>query len=311
MKLSTVLISLLGIGATAALAIEVFDDDDDRPPPDAPGEPEEPVIGGPDPEPEDPETGGPGPLPQDPDGLISGTNGDDALNGTDDGEPIEAGLGDDIVRGGDGDDTVDAGAGDDRVFGEAGEDLIAGNAGNDFLRGGAGDDLLLDSDGADTLRGDTGDDLLISTGVTDQAAFLDAVIALSDDTDADSGPGINDIDGLDLTQDQDTEGDVVDGGAGEDAIFFGQGDTVTGGDGADFFVGGQTLVAGDPAVITDFEVNEETLVLTTDGGDAPTLAVSNVGGDAVLSLDGDPVVILPGLGADFTLDDVELIDLMA
>ena len=308
---SIILLSLLGVGATAALAIDVFDDDDDdRPAPDTPGE-EEPETGGPDPEPETPTTGGPGPLPEDVFNQITGTPGADALNGTEETDFIDGLEGDDVVRGGDGDDIVDAGDGDDRVFGQAGEDIMAGNDGDDFLRGGADSDILIDSDGADTLRGDTGDDVILATGLTDQAAFIEATRTVAEDFQAGNPPSLDDLPGLDLSQDDDTEGDVVDGGAGSDILFFGQGDSVSGGDGADLFIGGETLTAGDPAIITDFEVNEETLVLTTNGGALPTLEVTNDGGDAVLTLDGETAVILQGVGATFTLDDVELIDLTA
>ncbi len=195
------------------------------------------------------------------------------------------------------------------MFGEAGQDVIAGNTGNDFLRGGSDEDLLADSDGADTLRSDTGDDLILSTGLTDQTAFIDATRTLARDFANGDAASLDDLPGLDLTRDDDTEGDEVDGGAGSDIMIFGQDDSVTGGDGSDLFIGGSPLLAGNPATITDFEVNEELLVLTYEGDDPPALGVTEVDGDAVLSLDGSPAVILPGLGSTFQLSDVELIEL--
>ncbi|QFT80690.1 Leukotoxin [Roseovarius sp. THAF27] len=307
--LGIVLLSLLGIGATAALAIDLFDDNDDNArAPDTPGE-EEPETGGPGPLPEEPETGGPDPLPTDTINPITGTAGADSITGTEAVDFIDAEDGDDVVRGGAEGDIIDAGDGDDRVFGEDGQDVIAGNAGNDFLRGGADEDILADSDGADTLRGDTGDDLILSTGLTDQTAFIDATRTVARDFANGDAASLDDLPGLDLTRDEDTEGDEVDGGAGNDVMIFGQDDTVTGGDGADLFIGGSPLLAGNPATITDFEVNEELLVLTYDGGDPPDLSLTDVNGDAVLSLDGAPAVIVAGLGGSFLLSDVELIEL--
>lgn len=187
--------------------------------------------------------------------------------------------------------------------------MIAGNGGNDFLRGGADADVLVDSDGADTLRGDTGDDLILSTGLTDQTAFIDATRTVARDFENGDGPSLDDLPGLDLTRDDDTEGDEVDGGTGSDIMIFGQDDTVTGGDGSDLFIGGSPLLAGNPATIMGFEVNEELLVLTYEGDDPPALGLTYENGDAVLRLDGAPAVILPGLGGSFLLSDVELVEL--
>lgn len=61
----------------------------------------------------------------------------------------------------------------------------------------------------------------------------------------------------------------------------------------------------------DFEVNEELLVLTKEGSDAPDLSLKDVVGDAVLSLDGAPAVILAGLGGSFLLSNMELVERVA
>lgn len=288
-----VLLGLLGVGATATLIVELVDDDDDngRSAPETPGEKE-------------PQTGGPGPIPDD-DGTITGTATSDQITGTVASDPILAQAGDDIVRGEDGDDIIGAGDGDDRVFGDDGEDTITGQAGDDFLRGSAGDDVIFDSQGADTLRGDAGDDIILSTGFTDQDAFLDAVL-----TDNGQAPNITaqNIPGFDLSQDQDTQGDVVDGGVGDDTIFFGNGDTITGGEGLDFFVGADTLIGGDPAEITDFDISEETLVFTTEAGTNLDIDITYDGDDATVLLDNEAVVLLRGVGTGFTLANLEVVE---
>jgi Ca2+-binding RTX toxin-like protein len=98
-----------------------------------------------------------------PHNIIVGTEGADALTGTDstrdediiDGrggdDIIIAGDGDDTVYGGDGNDVISGGAGNDRLFGQAGNDRFIGGAGNDEIFGGEADDLLpgQDDDTAD------------------------------------------------------------------------------------------------------------------------------------------------------------------
>ncbi|MFN3210938.1 MAG: hypothetical protein ACE369_18455 [Roseovarius sp.] len=172
------------------------------------------------------------------------------------------------------------------------DDGIGAGAGGDVLRAGHGNDTVNAGTGHDRVFGEAGDDIVARNAGDDSG-----------------GSKVAALDGIDLTADRDADGDVVDGDRGSDTIIFGQADTVTGGEGSDLFLGGTPLTAGAPAVITDFELNEELLVLTYDGGDAPELTVSDVGGDAVLNVGGTPAVILPGLGAAFLLSDVELIDI--
>lgn len=81
--------------------------------------------------------------------YLSGTSGNDNIEGSDQGDRIE---------GGDGDDTLVGGDGDDRLYGQGGEDILIGNAGNDLLDGGADDDELEGGSGDDTyFVGQSGD----------------------------------------------------------------------------------------------------------------------------------------------------------
>jgi hypothetical protein len=73
---------------------------------------------------------------------VSGTPGDDDLDGSDDPDAIEGLEGDDSLYGHGGDDTL---------YGDAGDDLLAGGAGDDVLDGGTGDDRLWTGEGADTV----------------------------------------------------------------------------------------------------------------------------------------------------------------
>lgn len=100
---------------------------------------------------------------------LTGTSGDDFIQGKALLERINALEGNDTVHAGRGNDIVDGGAGDDHLEGEDGNDLLQGNTGNDVLlggngtdalSGGDGDDALDGGDGSDVLRGEAGSDML-------------------------------------------------------------------------------------------------------------------------------------------------------
>ena len=124
-----------------------------------------------------------------PDGTVTGTAGDDVIDGSylgdNDGDRVDgndavlpgsaanddlieayggndsvsAGNGNDTVYAGTGNDTVSGGDGDDTLFGEAGDDTLDGGAGSNTLFGGAGNDALTSSGGG-TLFGGAGSDAI-------------------------------------------------------------------------------------------------------------------------------------------------------
>lgn len=73
---------------------------------------------------------------------ITGTSGDDIIDGSAD--PDE-------ISGMDGDDRLYGHGGDDTLFGDDGDDMLAGGAGDDILDGGAGNDTLWGGEGADRI----------------------------------------------------------------------------------------------------------------------------------------------------------------
>ena len=104
-------------------------------------------------------------------------DGNDVLNGTDDGEvltgeggndTINPGGGNDILLGGDGDDDLRLGDGNHIVFGGSGNDDIGNGVfdpqadynGDDILYGNSGDDTLIGREGEDQLYGGTDHDTL-------------------------------------------------------------------------------------------------------------------------------------------------------
>ena len=100
---------------------------------------------------------------------ITGTDGDDQIDGTPEADVIFAGEGNDTVTSGDGDDNVsgeggddeiDTGSGNDVADGGSGNDRVFAREGNDLVKGGAGNDLLKMADGLDEVYGGGGRDVL-------------------------------------------------------------------------------------------------------------------------------------------------------
>ncbi|WP_170134850.1 malectin domain-containing carbohydrate-binding protein [Acuticoccus kandeliae] len=138
--------------------------------------------------------------------IVVGSDYDDTLLASDDGEDFNGGAGDDTVYGGAGNDILDGGDDDDVVRGDDGDDSLIGDDGNDLLNAGDGADTVDGGDdndtvygglGADTITGGDGDDSLV--GGTDGVLYRvnaggDAVLApdgsldWSEDTAADKSP---------------------------------------------------------------------------------------------------------------------------
>jgi hypothetical protein len=112
----------------------------------------------------------------------------------------------DVINGNDNDNTITGTAGADTISGNGGDDKLWGGDGNDELYGGTGADVLHGEDGVDRLFGGLGRDASYG-GNNDDLIFSDTA--------------------------DDTAGDNVFGGAGNDTIWTRDGDTdwVTCGDG--------------------------------------------------------------------------------
>ncbi|MDU4960255.1 MAG: calcium-binding protein [Sporomusaceae bacterium] len=86
---------------------------------------------------------------------ITGSGGDDTLNGSDYRyDRLYGYAGNDALYGYAGDDSLEGGAGNDALYGGAGNDRLDGGEGNDYLEGGAGDDTYCWGEGAgnDTIN---------------------------------------------------------------------------------------------------------------------------------------------------------------
>ncbi len=209
------------------------------------------------------------------DDELHGNEGHDRLLGEDGNDKLFGEAGDDQLWGGNGNDmlvgfnaandlkqTLAIGETDnDRLFGGLGGDQIYGGLGNDYLDGGAGNDLLLAGDGQDTLHGGEGDDELSGDRGDDVLVGGSGADKLWGGVGNDQlwgGEGDDILTGFTPANDakqtlgiDETDNDVIYGGAGNDLILGGLGqdvlhgeagnDELQGGDGDDALYGG----AGD------------------------------------------------------------------
>lgn len=141
--------------------------------------------------------------PSDPFDIIFAYAGDDIIN---------AGNGYNLVFAGDGADTITSGTGDDELFGGLGNDTVYAGDGYDFVRGEEGDDVLYGEDGNDTLYGGYGADTLNGGDGDD---YLDAFDSFYRDYWADFA-----------YEPEDTAGNTLIGGLGNDILVGDAGDDV-------------------------------------------------------------------------------------
>lgn len=219
--------------------------------------------------------------------TITGTDGDDELLGTEANEEVFAKAGADEVW------TLD---GNDSIYGDDGNDTILGGAGDDLSRGGDGDDFIYDLEGSDTIVAGAGEDTVYSAAMVDAFADED-IAAYAEDESATFYGFLSEqfADAGTFTDDPDKDdADVIELGRGSDWVVAGAGDTVTGGTGEDFL--GMFLPEGGTVTITDYNQDEDTLMIFGSSGDV-TFADGGDGAAEVL-VDGEVVAFLEGV--DFT-----------
>mmetsp|Transcript_23599 Transcript_23599/g.41783 ORF Transcript_23599/g.41783 Transcript_23599/m.41783 type:complete len:575 (-) Transcript_23599:4320-6044(-) len=266
-------------------------------------------------------------------------------NGTDDGETIRVGESDDIVNGGGGDDDIFGGFGDDTLNGDGGADIIQGEAGFDRINGNANNDLLQGRGGNDSLSGNSGEDWvdgndgddLVNGGTQDDTVIggmgedvinggqrADVLVGgelMSDPLSTEElglirdGETLEDATGIALGDtvflNDDGAADVLDGGTGADALFFGAGDTATGGTGADDFGMLANSIGNGlgAAVITDYDSSEDELFLVLDDigtGPAPLVTIEDDGDDANIFVGGELLAQVAD-GAGLTAAQIQLV----
>ncbi|MGC9505558.1 choice-of-anchor K domain-containing protein [Baaleninema sp.] len=100
--------------------------------------------------------------------VVSGSDNDDSVSGTDDNDVVACNGGDDEVNGEGGNDVLASGDGKDKVMGGDDSDIINGNTEDDELMGGNDDDVIYGGQGNDKLMGEDGNDVLIGDMGSDQ-----------------------------------------------------------------------------------------------------------------------------------------------
>jgi len=198
--------------------------------------------------------------------VIWGGKGDDTILGSLGNDLICGGPGADVIHGGRGNDEVDGGSGDDdRVYGDLGDDKVMGGAGAgdevagdlgiDIVNGGPGNEDLVHGDyGWDRMSGGAGKGDIASFA-TDVAAANGTGVWASLARHRAYGDGHDKLFGFESIEGsafRDTlfgngQGNVIDGGPGDDHLTGGGGpDTLDGGQGSDGCKGakGATISCG-------------------------------------------------------------------
>jgi len=203
--------------------------------------------------------------------IINGEESDGSAISIDVAATINAGAGDDVVRGGDlgnnifggeGNDTLYGGVLDDWVLGGAGDDVIYANNGGttiggngNYLNGGAGNDSVFGAEGSDWLEGGAG---------------VDTIIGFAGDDILSGGGATYDEEGIILDN---GDGDVLQGGAGDDQYLLRRGD------GADIVIDRDDAALAE-AADHDFYVQDLSASLVADIDAAFASAADAVAADA-------------------------------
>ncbi len=230
------------------------------------------------------------------DDVIDGGGGNDTLIGGAGADWVEGGGGndtilgqshDDSLFGNKGNDTIDGGEGADQINGDDGDDTIEGGDGNDTINGGQGADTISGDDGDDTINGGISNDRLIGGVGADQINGGDGNDTILGQSQADSLHG-------------NKGNDTIDGGEGADTIEGGDGnDTIDGGDGNDTIEGGQgadTINGGDGNDTINGGIGNDTIEGgksndTINGGDGDDTIEGGKSNDTIDGGDSDDTIV--------------------
>ena len=231
-----------------------------------------------------------------------------AINGNENGNSLRGTLGADVINGFGGDDRIQSGSGDDTISAGAGDDTTLASHGNDVVDLGAGNDQhnplkhdnRFDHKGNDTIEGDVGNDLI-------REFWGDDVL--------DGGSGNDTVSAVDFyatANGNDNNGDIVNGGEGDDILIAGALDTLTGGDGNDTFqIGILEAKTENAAIIKDFAPGRDLIRISHVNDqdmktNPPKLSVTSDGNDSEIRVNGDLVAVVEGLKT-LSADDLEYV----
>lgn len=209
--------------------------------------------------------------------LISGTTGDDAMNGT--GSP-------DRLDGGDGNDSLSSLGGHDVLFGGAGDDTLNGGGGSDLFVGGTGNDTYIVDNLLDVVLedADAGIDIVRSTVSFTLTDHVENLTLAGNATIGGTGNALANVlvgNGVANALSGGAGNDTLDGAMGNDTLTGGRGaDWLTGGGGADRFVFDQLPAAGEADTVTDLLVGTDRIVLNVNA----FTGLGNAGGSVAASM---------------------------
>lgn len=242
--------------------------------------------------------------------FIDGQAGDDVMNGRAGDDTIFGREGEDVLQGEDGNDMLCSGEGDDVVTGNRGNDLIEGQGGEDFISGDYGSDTVRGDDGDDTVLGGRGADI-VAGGEGDDLVFggiLEGVpLNLEELTQLRDGESLEDINGRTDMRD-DSLGNTLSGGTGDDNLVLGSGDLANGNAGQDTFHIMSEQVGAGGATIADFNATDDAITVIVDDTSVDAdVTVSDEGGDAVIRMGDTILARVSGAAGTIATDDITLI----
>ncbi|MCX7566183.1 calcium-binding protein [Sulfitobacter sp. F26169L] len=247
--------------------------------------------------------------------FLDGQAGDDVMNGRAGGDTLFGREGEDVLQGEDGDDMLCSGDDNDVVTGNRGNDLIEGQGGDDFLsgdygrdnvRGDEGNDTVLGGRGSDMVVGQEGDDVLFGGIINGVPLNLEEMQELRD------GGSLADINGgIDMRDD--SMGNTLAGGSGDDELVIGSFDQAYGGDGNDTFnIMSEQITPEDSAngaaFIGGFNSADDAITVIVDDTSVDAdITVTNDNGDAIIRM-GDAVLArVEGAAGSLSTGDITLI----
>ncbi|AXI46152.1 hypothetical protein C1J03_09040 [Sulfitobacter sp. SK012] len=245
------------------------------------------------------------------DDFLDGGAGDDDLVGLAGDDTIFGREGDDIITGEDGADMLCSGDGDDFITGNRGSDTIEGQGGDDFisgdysadlLRGNEGSDTLVGGRGFDNLGGFSGDDVLFGGIVNALPLDLEEMDALRDGTST-----LADLNGGQVDMRDDSLGNILYGGAGDDDLILGSQDMGTGGNGEDTFHVLNEQAGAGVATIMDYDEVDDSVTVIVENDTDVNVTVNNNDGDAIVRVDGTVVARVTGAGGTLSAGDITVL----
>jgi hypothetical protein len=244
------------------------------------------------------------------DDFLDGQAGDDILHGRAGDDTVFGREGDDVLQGEDGDDMLCSGEGDDVVTGNTGQDFIEGQEGDDFVSGDYGWDTVFGNEGDDTVLGGRGNDL-VEGNEGDDVVFGGIInglpLNLEELTELRDGGSLEEINGG-IEMRDDSFGNTMRGGDGDDDLIIGSGDWVTGGLGDDTFHIMSEQNEGPAPSIVGYDSDDDAITVIVDDVDADADITVTVDGEVALIQMGDTILArVTGAAESLETEDVSLI----